>query len=207
MGKWYLVRHGQTGYNAEGRIQGHIDTHLGETGSAQIARLAARLAKTPFAAAYASDLLRAQETVRLLMGARATPLTLLPQLREVRHGAWDGLTYEEIQRQWPALFEQFMQRDVEMTAPGGESITDLAVRLRQAEERIRAAHGPEDDVLVVGHSGSLRALALGLLGLPVSNFWKLRILPGSLGVISVVEDTAILERWNDTHHLEGSDES
>ena len=100
-----------------------------------------------------------------------------------------------------------MQRDVEMTAPGGESITDLAVRLRQAEERIRAAHGPEDDVLVVGHSGSLRALALGLLGLPVSNFWKLRILPGGLGVISVVEDTAILERWNDTHHLEGSDES
>ena len=207
MGKWYLVRHGQTAYNAEGRIQGHIDTRLGETGSAQIARLAARLSGTQFAAAYASDLLRTRETARLLVGSRGMPVTLLPQLREVRHGAWDGHTYEEIQREWPELFARFMGRDVEMMAPGGESLATMASRVGEAEARIRAAHGPDDDVLVVGHSGSVRALALRLLDLPLANFWKLRIVPGSLGVISVVEDTAILERWNDTHHLEGGDVS
>ena len=204
MGRWYLVRHGQTDSNAEGRLQGHTDTHLNAEGRRQAEALAARLAPIAFAAAYTSDLSRAEETAGVILDGRGGTLQSLPDLREASHGAWDGLTYDEARERDVAAYERFMESGASFLAPfapGGESVRQLVRRVDRARKRIAKAHGMDDDLLIVAHSGSVRGLLIGLLDLPVEAFWRFRPLPASLSIVAVSEGAAVAELWNDTSHL------
>jgi broad specificity phosphatase PhoE len=205
MGRWYLVRHGQTAWNAEGRVQGHTDTPLGEKGLAQAQRVAARLRGQSFAAAYASDLRRAADTARVILDGRTLPLQMMPELREAHHGQWDGMTYAEVQSRYPDGWARLTRMAEDVAAPGGETAAQVAQRVKAACDRIAAANGAGQDVLIVAHSGSLRAMAIVLLGLPVSASWRLRLDPASLSIIAVHERGATLDLWNDSSHLERPD--
>ena len=102
MARILLVRHGDTDWNQAGRIQGQVDTSLSEKGLAQARALAGRLAQVPIDVAYASDLNRAAETAQEILIGRAVTLGLAPELREFSYGAWEGLTYRDVQRLYPA---------------------------------------------------------------------------------------------------------
>lgn len=205
MGRWYLVRHGKTAWNAEGRIQGQSDTPLSKLGAEQARRLAARLASVDFAAAYSSDLSRALETATIALQGRAIPIVPVPELREISYGLWEGLTSTEAGRRFAAEYAEMMRMSTGSAMPGGESPAQVIERTRRVRDRLLAAHGHDGDLLIVGHSGSIKGLLVALLDLPVEAFWRFRLLPSSISIVGVHNPGATLDGWNDTAHLEGLD--
>ena len=143
-----LVRHGETDWNAEGRLQGHTDRPLSDYGQRQARELADELAGEPLDAIYASDLERARETAEIVGERLGLPVTVDPELREKDWGTWEGLT--------PA------ERDsVELV---GESTEAHQERILRALERIAERH-PGGRVLVVTHGGSMRRVQTAALGM------------------------------------------
>ena len=199
MGSWYLVRHGQTQWNLQGRIQGHTDVPLAELGRRNVQAQAKSLAGLTFAAVYASDFSRTVETAQILVNDADVSVQTNPNLREFSYGQWEGLTLEEVQARDPEDFAlRFRKRDVEFAAPGGESAIQLLQRVRRFYVKAASGHDPEENLLVVAHGGSIRALTLCLLGLPDEHFWRFRVDCASLSVIRNYSSGRVLERWNIT---------
>jgi probable phosphoglycerate mutase len=134
-----LVRHGETDWNAEGRLQGHTDRPLNEHGRRQANELAERLAGEGADAIYASDLARARETAEIVGGRLGLPVVIDADLREKNWGNWEGLTGDE------RIHVEFE----------GESTEDHRERMVRAVKRIAERH-PGQRVVVVTHGGSLR---------------------------------------------------
>ena len=152
-----LARHGETDWNAEGRVQGHADRPLNEAGIGQARELAEELAGERIDAVYASDLSRALDTARAVAEPRGLSVTPLIGLRERNFGTWEGLLDEEILERFPQAH----------TGPWGDDETpeQLDTRVFEALLQIAEEH-PGGQVLVVSHGGSMRAL-LRRAGVPV----------------------------------------
>ncbi len=203
-GHWYLVRHGETAWNRDGRIQGHADVGLNEHGRQQMCALAKRLAGCDLAAVYASDLSRAVESAQILVESHSIPVETDPGLREFSYGEWEGLTLEEAEARNPEDYACRMALDANaFAAPGGEVTRQLLHRVRRFNERVAARHEPSENVLVVAHGGSIRALLVCLLGLPDDRFWRFRIDCGSLSVVSNHPGGRVLELWNEVPCIPG----
>ena len=202
MPKWFLVRHGETDWNKEARAQGQMDTPLNADGRAQAERIASRLESETFAAAYSSDLSRVVETARPIMRGRDVPIAYAKELREKHFGDWEGMTCDEIRAKHPDGFSRMFSDDSDFAAPGGgETDRDLCARAASFAERTRAAH-PDDDLLIVAHGGSLRALIASLIGIPPHRMWRLRLDNTSLSTLAFFDDdNAVLTLLNDTNHL------
>ena len=142
-----LVRHGETDWNAAGRLQGHTDRPLSDWGRDQARRLAEELAGEDFDAIYSSDLARARETAEIVGAGLGLPVTLDPDLREKDWGTWEGLTSTE-------------RVGVELV---GESTAQHQKRMLAALERIAESH-PNGRVIVVTHGGSMRRVQTEVLG-------------------------------------------
>src|SRR5262245_52525500 len=143
-----LVRHGETDWNAEGRLQGHTDRPLNSFGREQANQLAGRLAGDGIAAVYASDLARARETAEIVGERLGLTVVIDPDLREKNWGTWEGLTGPERDR-------------VEFV---GESTQEHSERMLRAVRRIAERH-PGDRVLVVTHGGSVRRIQAAVYGM------------------------------------------
>lgn len=197
-GRWYLVRHGETAWNREGRIHGHTGVGLSDRGRRQIRVLAQRLARCSFSAVYVSDLSRAIESARIIVGDGDAPIETDPDLREFSYGDWEGLTPEEAVARDPEVYARQMALDTDaFAAPGGEDTRQLLDRVRRFYERAAALHQPSEDVLIVAHGGSIRALLVCLLGLPDDRLWWYRVDCGSLSVVSNHPGGRVLELWNE----------
>lgn len=207
MGSWYVVRHGETLWNRSGRVQGHTDVPLSEHGRLQARALGKRLAGHRFSAVYASDLLRATETAEVIAQDREASVTAEADLREFSYGAWEGLTLAEAEARDPEVFAARMRlRGRAFAAPGGEDMPRMLKRVRRFCARAAERHDPAEDVLVVAHGGSVRALLVCLLGLTEEHFWRFRVDCGGLSIISNHPGGRVLEVWNDTAHLPGRSE-
>ena len=147
-----LVRHGETDWNAEGKLQGHTDRPLNDYGRRQAEALADRLAGEDIDAVYASDLSRARETAEILAAKHGLTVVVDPDLREKNWGNWEGLTSDE-------------RLHVEFEGETSEAHRD---RMLTAVERIVERH-PEGRIVVVTHGGSLRRIQAAVSGfaLPV----------------------------------------
>jgi broad specificity phosphatase PhoE len=144
-----LVRHGETDWNLERRVQGHTDRPLNETGRAQARALADELAAEEIDVIYSSDLIRAHETARIVAERKGLDVTAIPELRERDFGTWEGLTDDDIVARFP---------DAHHRAWGdAETKEEMAERVLEALRRIALAHG-DSRVLVVSHGGPLRAV-------------------------------------------------
>lgn len=161
----FLVRHGQTIWNVEGRFQGALDSPLTATGIAQAEaigrRLAGLLADGPPVAMRVSPLGRTRQTAALLGGFHAySETTFDPRLREVTLGEWEGLTLDEMDAGWPTCFDGTTQDDWYFSAPGGETYEAAVARAR---EWLAEAEGP---VVAVSHGLFSRLMRGAYLGLP-----------------------------------------
>jgi broad specificity phosphatase PhoE len=147
-----LVRHGETDWNAEGKLQGHSDRPLNDFGRRQATALADRLEDEDIAAIYSSDLVRAKETAEILGARVGVPVVVDPDLREKNWGTWEGLTGDE------RLTVEFE----------GETTEDHRDRTLGAIARIVERH-PHERVVVVTHGGSVRRVQTTVSGfaLPV----------------------------------------
>jgi broad specificity phosphatase PhoE len=144
-----LVRHGETDWNADGRLQGHTDRPLSDYGRRQARLLAGELEAEKLEAIYSSDLDRARETAEVVGERLGLPVELDPDLREKDWGNWEGLTLVERDR-------------VEFV---GESTEVHAERTLRALRRIAERHLDESRVLVVTHGGSVRRVQVAAMGL------------------------------------------
>ena len=228
----YIVRHGETEWNAEGRIQGHTDIGLSDRGREQAQATARRLAEVPFAVAYSSDMSRTRDTARIILGERDIPLHSVPELREYHKGVFEGLTVQQYRQRYPEQYRASLVNDPDFAPTGGETIRQSTARLTEfvaglgltpglgpesasesgsesasasasASESASEGLRPEDDVLIVGHGGSLRSCIVALLQLPLEANWKFVMQNCALSVIHTYPDNAVLHLYNDTSHLNG----
>jgi broad specificity phosphatase PhoE len=195
-----LVRHGETVWNRDLRIQGHTDIGLSEAGYEQTRRLAARLAREPIRAIYTSDLSRACQTARPVAEALGLQIHPTPLLREVSFGAWEGLTASEVEARWPEEYAAWRQDSVRYRPPDGEQIEELQERALACVAEILTAH-PGENVAVVGHGGSVKAILCGLMGFPLSLWRRLRIDNTAVSRLLFSPLGPTLTLFNDTSHL------
>ncbi|HEX3464386.1 MAG TPA: histidine phosphatase family protein [Candidatus Elarobacter sp.] len=195
------VRHGRTAWNADKRFQGHTDVLLDDEGRAQAAALAGLLRDRRIDVAVSSDLGRAVETARIVLGARELPLRLDPDWREMRFGDWEGLTWEQIVAANPHLAEGDMTNVQRYTPGGGETFDDLTVRIGRAVERVTAETPPDGTALVATHAGPLHALLRVLLGDAERTALRVRFLTASITQFRLTNGVWKLARLNQTAHV------
>ena len=162
----YLARHGETAWNAMGKLQGHTDVALNDVGRAQAQALGEAMAGAGIASIVTSDLSRARETGELVaahLGLVAPEVD--PELRERRFGILEGLTREECAAQHPEVWSAWVSRTA--APPGGEPIDDAVVRMDRALARITAARSGRGPTLVISHGGLMRLWLNSLLGADV----------------------------------------
>jgi probable phosphoglycerate mutase len=152
-----LIRHGETLWNQQGRMQGQNDSPLTPTGLEQARKLARRLKDVAFTALYSSDLGRAHQTARCIADATGHDIIADQGLRERSFGIFEGLTNAEIRVRHPGDYAIFARRDAEYVVPGGESASAFRRRVVQTLEAIAARHGGET-ITVVSHGLVLDAL-------------------------------------------------
>jgi broad specificity phosphatase PhoE len=160
----YLMRHGQTQWNLEKRLQGGTDNPLNETGRRQANEIAERLAGVEFVHIYSSGLMRAKETAAAFAGK--TPTTALPALNERPFGKFEGIFEDERDAK---LFAEFKQRGsvLDDALDGGESLQSQADRVKAAVREIVARH-PSGSVAIVAHGGVNPLVLAALLNIPVA---------------------------------------
>lgn len=180
--EFWLVRHGQTDWNIQRRYQGHKDIPLNAAGREQARVLAADLNDASFAAVYSSDLSRAVETAAIL--TENQPMTIITdlRLREIAMGDWEGRTLAEVSSEHPGSDGGLVYTEVHSRAPGGESLAEVAARVRAFADEIAAKH-PGQVVLVVSHGLLLAALRCLAVGLPLAEARD--IVPENCSVVRV----------------------
>ena len=159
----YLIRHGESTYNAEGRIQGQSDPELSELGRRQASAVARRLADEPIEAVYASPLRRASQTAELVAAARNIKLHFDRRLMEVDAGEFGDRMRDEVMRQFPGAIPQWRSGSLDFVFPGGESRKQLIERGQEAFLEI--AKFNHEQVAVASHGGLLLAAMKAVLGL------------------------------------------
>ncbi|WP_347307555.1 histidine phosphatase family protein [Corynebacterium sp. SA-MJD20WY100] len=169
-----LIRHGQTTYNATGRMQGHLDTELSELGYTQAEAAARLLADKGITRILASDLRRAAETARVIGEALGVPVLSDARLRETNLGDWQGRRSVDIDEEFPGA-RALWRHDPTWAPPGGESRVDVARRARPVIDELMESYPEWNDhaVLIVAHGGAISALTCQLLGLEVAQFGML----------------------------------
>lgn len=197
-----LIRHGRSEMNAQGRIQGWLDSPLDDLGRVQAHAVAGRLQREGLALLYSSDLRRAWETAQIIGQTLDIPLIPDVRLRERNLGDIAGLSGEEVQERFPDMVREWEGSRMMRPAPGGEQPADFWARVVAAFDDIVARH-PEGTVGVVTHGGVLAAYMSHLMGLEVGRWGLLSFGNGSLSAVELTERGARIRWVNDCCHLDG----
>ncbi len=196
-----LVRHGETEWNADRRIQGQIDIALNQTGLDQAVAAGSWLRNAGIVALYSSDLKRAWATAQAIGAALGLAPVAVPEMRERRYGIFEGLTYDEARERFPEGYAAFARRDADYSFDGGESLTQMAARVTGKLEEIAAAH-PRQNVAVVLHGGVLDIVNHFVRGNPLEMPRDFLIPNAGISWIAAVDGAWTLESWGETWHLE-----
>jgi phosphoserine phosphatase len=164
----YVARHGETGWNREGRYQGRRESHLTQTGEAQARALGNALAKERVARVIASPLARCIETAQPLADALGIALETDPDLVEIAHGTWEGRLKTDIERDDAATLRLWREHPQLVQFDGGESLQDVVYRWRACTKRL----GSADNVAIVTHDVIVRLAILGAQQRPLARLWE-----------------------------------
>lgn len=163
----FLIRHGQTDWNLQGRWPGQADPPLNATGRAQAEHTARELCEFKFDALYSSDLQRAYETAEIIGDTLGLFVVREPRLREIHLGAWQGMFSQYIKTNYPAAFREWHESPLTTLPPGGETITTLSVRVISAIEEIIERH-PNKTVAIVSHELPIAIVRCCAAGSPLT---------------------------------------
>jgi len=161
-----FIRHGETDWNVDKRIQGQIDIPLNETGRAQALAMAFNAAHHNFDAIYSSDLMRAHDTAGMLAARQGLDIKILPQLRERHFGIFQGLTAAEGKVRQPEAHARYLARDPDYDFDTGESMHNLAERVEAAVREMTKRHAGQT-IAAVTHGGVLDILYRKSTGRPL----------------------------------------
>ncbi|WP_434510226.1 alpha-ribazole phosphatase [Desulfitobacterium sp. AusDCA] len=192
----YLVRHGRIKSDEEKRYIGQSDLELTEEGILQAQKLYQTLKSNPLDQIYCSNLRRTQKTAEIIGAGRGLVPVVLPELREINMGIWEGERFADIRANYPDEFERRGQDPANFKPFGGECFKDLYDRVIPVFERI--INETQKDILFVSHAGVNRVILAHALGLPLRNIFKLKQEYGCLNVISFDGKTLCVEKMNST---------
>jgi probable phosphoglycerate mutase len=195
-----FIRHGETGWNVEKRIQGHTDIPLNATGRAQALAMAFNAAHHRFNAIYSSDLVRAMETARVLAQREDLQVSSLPQLRERHFGLFQGLTAAEGAERHPEAYVHYMARDLDYDFETGESLRRFSERVSEAIAWLVRHHSGQT-IAAVSHSGVLDVIYRRATGRPLDTPRDFAIPNCALNWFHFDGQGWHLEAWGDRHHL------
>ena len=195
------MRHGETAWNVDSRLQGQLDIPLNDNGRDQARRAALALRDHAPDVIYTSDLSRARETAESTAGLLGLPLTTDPGLRERCFGIWEGHTYAEVETVWPSESERWRRREADFGPERGETLQAFFDRVVATATRLAAAH-PGQSVLLVAHGGVLDCLyrAASRVALNAPRTWEL---PNTgINRLLYTGSGFTLVGWGDIAHLE-----
>jgi probable phosphoglycerate mutase len=196
------IRHGETAWNADSRIQGQRDVGLNDTGRWQARRVGAALADEEITAVYSSDLGRAHETAEQISVRTGIPVVRSEGLRERRFGMFEGKTFNEIREHWPDHAHSWRSRIPEWQPPeGGESLVELRERVHRTMVDLAARH-PGEQIVVVAHGGVLDALYRIATGQEVNSPRTWELPNGAINRLLWTPEGFTLVGWSDTQHLD-----
>jgi len=195
-----LVRHGETEWNAERRIQGQIDIGLNENGVRQAAAAGRWLQGAGIVALYSSDLKRAWTTAQAIGSALGLVPQPAPEMRERRYGVFEGLTYAEAQQKFPAGYAAFEGRNADYGFENGESLHAMFARVTGKLQEIAAAHAGQT-VAIVLHGGVLDVINRFVRGNSLEMQRDFLIPNAGLNWIATVDGRWHIESWGETDHL------
>lgn len=198
------IRHGETAWNVETRIQGHLDIPLNDTGRWQARRLAAALAGEQIAAIYSSDLMRAMQTAQGVADGVGLAVVADTALRERAFGRFEGRTFADIESAWPEDALRWRKRDPAFVPPeGGESLLQFRERIVGALDRLAAVHVGEQ-IALVAHGGVMDVLYRAATGqdLLAPRTWLLG--NAAINRLLWTPQGLTLVGWGDAAHLEGA---
>lgn len=201
MTRFLLIRHGETEWNLASRVQGHSDSPLTGVGISQAQALARRLAAESFDVLVSSDLSRAFRTAGIIAQRSGHAVIADARLRERNFGLGEGLTYGEIDHEYPEAFSRVRTTDPDYVIPGGESRRQFYVRVKEAFESLAGAHDGRR-VAVVAHGGVLASLYRLMHGIAISAPHPIPIPNAALNAVRFEAGVWTVERWGDTAHLE-----
>jgi len=195
-----FIRHGETDWNKEKRIQGHTDISLNEVGRAQALAMAFNAAHQRFHAIYSSDLLRAQETAQVLAQREDHTVKLLPQLRERHYGIFQGITAAQGAERYPQAYAYYLARDLDYDFETGESLRGFAERVSEGIDWLVRHHSGQT-IAAVSHSGVLDVIYRRATNRPLSTPRDFKIPNCALNWFHFDGQGWHLEAWGDRHHL------
>ena len=196
------IRHGETAWNVDARIQGQLDIQLNETGRWQARRCGDALAGETLSAIYSSDLGRAHETARCIADTTKVSVVANTGLRERRFGMFEGKTFDEIHSHWPDHAHNWRKRIPEWEPPqGGESLLQLRERVTRTVSDLASRHRGEQ-IAVVAHGGVLDTLYRVATGQEVNSPRTWQLPNGAINRLLWTPEGFTLVGWSDTLHLD-----
>jgi probable phosphoglycerate mutase len=198
-----MVRHGETAWNAEGRVQGQLDIPLNELGRAQARATAEALAGHDFSAIYCSDLLRVRQTAEPTAKRLALPVEYDAALRERHYGMFESLTYVEVRERYPEQYGRFTKKDPDFDFEGGESLRGFNERSMRAVLGLIERH-PGEQILVFTHGGVLEMVYRHARALGLSSPRDFEIPNTGINWVEVAQEQWQVHAWADVSHLEAA---
>ncbi|MDD4169805.1 MAG: alpha-ribazole phosphatase [Desulfotomaculaceae bacterium] len=201
----FFVRHGETTWNVLLKLQGHSDVALSDRGREQAELLSQRLAAMKIDCLYSSDLTRACETAEIIAGPHALKVNKESSFREFNFGIWEGLTIEEVKKDYTGEIKQWWANPMNTRIPGGEMLSEVVERSTIATKKIIDRHNGET-VLIVAHGGVIRSIIGSVLGLNLNEHWRLHLDNTGMSLLDFPRwEHGTLKLFNDCAHLKNRD--
>lgn len=192
--KIYLLRHGEIDQSYRGRFVGQTDLPLTDTGEFQARFWEHELCGEQFGAIYCSDLVRSQNTAKIIAALRGISIEVTPELREINLGEWDGLPVSDIKSHFPDEWRMRGENLASYRPPGGESFSDLASRVVPVFGSI--VKNAEGNLLIVAHAGVNRVILCHALGMPLANLFNICQDYGCMNILELSGDSFRLKTMN-----------
>ncbi len=199
--KFFLIRHGQTLWNEEGRYQGEKDIGLSPTGIKQGELAAGYLSKVNFSNIYSSPLKRAVDTAAVIKKDRKLEVKIRENLKEINFGKWEGLKFDEINERYHDDYKKWLGDLYNNSPTGGESFKNVQKRAIDEINNIIGENKDKSNVAVVTHGGIIISLLAYWLQVPVSRWGSLIQRQGAINIVVVDKNFPYISTINYTGHL------
>ncbi len=203
----FLIRHGETNWNKEGRFQGQINIPLNNNGKDQAKKASKYLNEINFNKAFSSSMDRPYETAKIILQNKPDiEIKKIEKLVEISHGLWEGKLENEIKESWPELLKNWHEKPEEVIMPEGECIGEVSKRSVKAWEEICLTQKNKDLTLLVAHDAVNKTLICNILEIDYSNIWMIKQGNGGITIIDLFDDPQkdnVISALNITTHLGG----
>jgi probable phosphoglycerate mutase len=198
---FYIVRHGQTNWNLEGKTQGHGDSSLTELGRMQAKNLSEKMSKFNIDLIYSSDLGRAVETAQIIGKKLNLDVIKTPLLREMGFGVWEGLVHEKIKENYLDIFTTWRNEPHLAKIPNGETLQIIKDRLDEFFKEINETYDNKH-ILLVSHSITVKVMLLSFLNSGLENIYRISQDNTALNIVQYRDYGPVILKMNDTSHID-----